>query len=245
MGYLNPQKPKKKVLDPQELRNLVLGGKDLSAYDYSDITEAPYLLYGIQSLLETPNIDTSKMKNLSNLFYNCHNLKRINKLDMSNAENISDMFLNCNSIEEIGDIYAPKAKDLDQLFSGCTGLKKVGNIYAPLAKNMYSMFKNCSRLESVGSIKTASPREVSFMFEGCDFMPEKPFEIDFAKAERLNGFSKTGLQFINIVGKEKTIEIMKNKGILDNFKTETLKNSDEKKVITYLSVIVEKKLLET
>ena len=85
----------------EELRDLILNGKDISNIDYSHITDMSFMFYDCSELTSIPLLNTSNVTNMSYMFYNCNELTTIPLLDTSKVTNMSYMFDGCSKLTSI------------------------------------------------------------------------------------------------------------------------------------------------
>lgn len=132
-------------------------------------------------------MDTSQVKNMSQMFLNCHSLK---KLDLSSfktkqVKDMSQMFSGCRDLKElnISSFDTSQVTDMQGMFSGCETLEELdlSNFDTTKVKDMTDMFKSSDELKSIKFgdkfVVPNQPRDLK--------MPEKTW-IDIGTGTRDN-----------------------------------------------------------
>lgn len=132
-------------------------------------------------------MDTSQVKNMSQMFLNCHSLK---KLDLSGfkteqVEDMSQMFSGCRDLKElnVSNFDTSQVTDMKGMFSGCEILEELdlSNFDTTNVKDMSNMFKSSDELKSIKfGDKFVVPNQPSDLE-----MPEKTW-IDIGTGTRDN-----------------------------------------------------------
>jgi len=90
-----------------------------------EILASRYMFYACNKLTSIPNLDTSKVTNMSNMFYNCNKLTSIPNLDTSNVTNMSNMFFACGNLTSIPNLDTSKVTDMGNMFYNCEKLRTI------------------------------------------------------------------------------------------------------------------------
>lgn len=175
-----------KTLNIYISEKLVLNKNTFKKPDYKYFPETKKELKDIISTLlnergptaDLNDIDTSKVKDMSNLFYRNQNITMIDisYWDVSNVENIAEMFAGCSSLKNIGDLSGwdvSNVTNMNSMFFGCKNLKQVDLSRWNTIKvdNIRYMFFHCKNLKSTGDLSgwdVRRLRHAKFMFDGCE-----------------------------------------------------------------------------
>lgn len=122
--------------------------------DISNVTNAQYMFFELNSLKEIPLLDTSNVTNMYEAFYNCKSLTTIPQLDTSNVTRMDYMFYGCSSLITIPLLDTSNVTQIHSMFSGCSSLTTIPLLDISNVINMSSMFSGCSQLsdESLNNI---------------------------------------------------------------------------------------------
>ena len=109
----------------------------------------------MKSVVGIGSINTSNLKNTSNMFASCMKMEQIDlsKWDTGRLENASGMFGGCSSLEKvrIGTWNTESLKNLSAMFSGCSSLTSIdlSNWDMSSAENMTGIFSTDAKLETL------------------------------------------------------------------------------------------------
>lgn len=120
-------------------------------------------------------LNTSKVKDMSEMFYDCFNLT---SLDLSHfytghVSSMCLMFYQCTRLEslDLSGFDTHFVKDMHKMFSYCESLKSLdlSNFNTDKVENMACMFQYCKKLESlnISGFNTESVTNMNGMFYGC------------------------------------------------------------------------------
>ena len=125
-----------------------------------------YMFNGCYSLTSIPQLNTSKVTNMTSMFYNCCLLVAIPQLDTSNVTNMNGMFYNCYSLVSIPQLDTSNVTSMGNMFYNCyslthANLKNVTKPYqlndsALLSKESLLYLINNEAATSAITIKLAS-----------------------------------------------------------------------------------------
>lgn len=125
--------------------------------------------------IDFSNMDTSEVRNMSNMFKGCKSLKRLDlrSFDASKVTDMHNMFKDCESLEAINLLYfnTRSVLSMESMFEGCRSLNILELRYFNTSKvtSMSKMFKNCYLLKYIlfDNFNTSEVRDMSEMFMGC------------------------------------------------------------------------------
>lgn len=111
-----------KKVNRDELRSMILAGKDVTQVDVSGITDMSNLFSScIQFNQDISGWDVSNVTNMSSMFFRCNNFNQdISKWDVSNVKNMSYMFEGCENFnQDISGWDVPNVKYMFAAFYNC------------------------------------------------------------------------------------------------------------------------------
>ncbi|MGN1269572.1 MAG: BspA family leucine-rich repeat surface protein, partial [Clostridia bacterium] len=137
-----------------------------------------YWLYNCSNMTEvinTHNLDTSKVTNMYAMFYQCSSLTTldVSNFDTSKVTNMGDMFDNCQKITSLNlsNFDTSKVTYMSSMFFACYNLTSLdlSNFNTSNVKNMSWMFYDCSSLTTlnVTNFDTSNVTNMGYMFNGC------------------------------------------------------------------------------
>ena len=146
-------------------------------------TSGVYLFYGYEACTSISGLnilDTSNVKDMSNMFRNCFELTSLN-LSSFNTSNVTDMYNMFNACKKLNSINlsafndngsnTTKLQDICQMFDGCSELTSIefGNFDTSSVIDMTSAFRDCKKLSSidVSSFNTTNTQKMLQLFSGC------------------------------------------------------------------------------
>ena len=121
--------------------------KKIPALDTSDMKDMTNMFLNFFNLLEVPKMDTSNVTNMAGMFTYCSKLKAIKDLDTRNVTDMSSMFYQCSDLEEINYMNTSKVTTMREFAYNCRKLKKVSSLDLKTCKNVGSMLSYCYNLE--------------------------------------------------------------------------------------------------
>ena len=131
---------------------------------------------GFKSLNLT-RLNTSNVKNMSEMFRGCVRLQTLSfgeKIDTSNVTNMSSMFYTCTALDalDLSSFNTSSTTDMQGMFNNCSSLVQVmfgENFTAKNVKSFRGMFQNCKSLKTldISMFNTRSAVDMSDMFAGC------------------------------------------------------------------------------
>lgn len=124
------------------------------------------------------NLNTSNVKNMSEMFGQCSNLETLDlsHFNTEKVENMSNMFNGCTKLHDlnISSFNTEKVKYMNEMFDGCSSLKTLDLSHFNTENVLYTglnyMFNGCSSLSSldVSNFTTDKPRmQLDGLFKGC------------------------------------------------------------------------------
>ena len=143
-------------------------GNDIpNLIQYNDTSEVTNMSYMYQWSKSTnfPQLNMSKVTNVSYMFYNCKNIVTAPILNLSNASNCESVFRNCAKLTtcEISDF--SNATNMNGLFAGCRKLTNVpSQLITPKVTDTGFMFYDCNALETAPEMDTSNVTDMSKMF---------------------------------------------------------------------------------
>lgn len=205
--------PKIKAPYVTDISNICSGCKalkDISSFDFSNITNAYYAFHQCISLkyiptdifsslnnlengnvmfCETENLNTTiKSLNLPNLKYAdsmfSHSKINIKEVNAPNCKHMIQIFDHNNSLTDI--TLNTNANSLKEAFNHCHNLENV-TIKAPNITICDSLFENCYNLKNVNLEFANELENIEFMFLNCYSLKEIPY-FDVSKVKEANGF---------------------------------------------------------
>ena len=116
------------------------------------------------TLKSIPQLNTSKVTDMSSMFKNCYELTSVPQLDYSSVTNMSNGFNYCRTLTTAPDLNFASATNLTGLFSYSSELITVGNLNTPNITSISSMFNKCDKIEKIASIDVKSVTSTTSMF---------------------------------------------------------------------------------
>ena len=169
-GYT--EKVKKVVIDPsmKDAPLIKMDGMFCGFHDYKDDP-----LYALTTIEGLENLNTSKVKDMSNLFKNCSALTSLDLSSFNTAEvtNMREMFKGCSALTllDLSSFNTANVEDMYRMFQDCVALTSLdlSSFNTANVTDMGSMFDNCVALTSldISSFETYNVTEMSEMFQDC------------------------------------------------------------------------------
>ena len=127
---------------------------------------AEYMFYGCP-LNESPQLDTSNVKDMTSMFDGCKNLTTIPQIDTSNVTRMNQMFYHCSNLTTIPQIDTSKVNSMTYIFGYCSNLTTIPQIDTSMVTNMAYMFYNCTNLTTIPQLNGKNIGILSSAFSGC------------------------------------------------------------------------------
>ena len=129
------------------------------------------MFYSCSKLKTIPQIDTSKVTNMSDMFYNCTLLTEIPQLDTSNVTDIQSMFYLCYNLTEIPQLDTSNVTNARYMFNSCTKLTKIPQLNFGSITNTTSIFRT-SDLTALTDLGGFTNLKVSWTSNFLDRVPK-------------------------------------------------------------------------
>ena len=134
-----------------------------------------YNLKALTTIEGLENLNTSEVKNMSEMFYRCSSLKELNvsKFNTSKVTNMGRMFEGCSRLTSLNlsNFNTSAVTNMSEMFAGCSSLTSLNlsNFNTSAVTNMSEMFYGCSSLKelNVSNFNTSAVRNMSWMFRDC------------------------------------------------------------------------------
>ena len=141
----------------------------------NEITDISDLFANFYAIKKFPDIDTSRIKNMSNTFYNCDGITSISMLNynFSNVENMRDTFQGCSNLYDLSNLDTSNVVDMNRTFLSCSNLTYVSNLNMSNVKYMNATFAYCLNLTSI-NLDTSNVITISGMFQSCPSIINSP-----------------------------------------------------------------------
>ncbi|MBO7433567.1 MAG: BspA family leucine-rich repeat surface protein, partial [Salinivirgaceae bacterium] len=120
-------------------------------------------------------LNTSQVKNMSNMFADCKKLETLNLSHFNTAEvtDMSSMFDGCNKLEtlDLSHFNTANVTKMDAMFSSCQNLTTldISNFNTANVTSMDAMFSSCQNLTTldISNFNTQNVEKMRTMFVGC------------------------------------------------------------------------------
>jgi len=146
----------------------------------SKVTDMSYMFNGCGNLTNIPSLNTSQVTNFSNMFSSCKSLTSIPQLDTSKATNVGSMFSYTTALTSIPELDLPAVSSLSYMFRD-SGIKNVSLLNTSNVTNTSYMF-TYSAVEGITSLDTSKVTNMESMFAYCDSLSTFPTVLDFSSA---------------------------------------------------------------
>ena len=137
-------------------------GVDINDYYASSITTTTAQLNFY--IKKVPQLDTSNIKDMSDMFKYCNLIETVPLMDTKNVTNMYQMFLGCSSLTEIPQFDTSNVTSMISMFSGCEKLKIVPQMDTSNVYDAQRMFSTCSEIEEIFKINGSKLRYVEYIF---------------------------------------------------------------------------------
>jgi surface protein len=84
-----------------------------------------YMCYNCQKINTIPQLDTSKITDMTYMFYGCSKLETIPPLDTSKVTTMNAMFQGCGSLVSLPPLDTSKVTNMNYMFQTCNSLVSV------------------------------------------------------------------------------------------------------------------------
>ena len=153
-----------------------------------------YLFYQYGKLTSVPQIDTSKVTDMSYMFSLCTSLTTIPLLDTNSVTNITGMFNGCTSLPTIPLLDTSRVTSMGYIFYGCNVLTNVPEIDTSKVTNMSFAFYQCKELTNLPSLDMRSVTSATNIVYGCKKLTNIAFRNIKSNFD-IGGGQTTGLPF--------------------------------------------------
>ena len=182
----------------------------------SKVTNMSSMFEYCGSLTSIPQLDTSKVLNMSSMFYNCSSLTSIPQLDTNNVVDMNSMFYNCSSLTSIPQLDTTKVTNTSSMFNNCSLLTSIPQLNTNIVMNMSYMFYNCSSLTSIPQLDTGNVTSMQNMFNGCTSLTYVP-QLDASSVTNMSTiFGYGSIKTLTDLGGFKNLSISITSYFLEN-----------------------------
>ena len=136
----------------------------------SKVTNMSNMFSGCTSLTTIPQLNCGNVTTMHSMFYNCSSLTTIPQLDTSNVSSMTYMFHNCSSLTTIPQLNTANVTNFASMFSSCISLTTIPQIDTTKANNMNSLFYNCQLLTTIPELNTSNVTDMGYLIYGCDIV---------------------------------------------------------------------------
>ena len=152
--------------------------------DYRTVIEIPFdielvgsgsaqdMFNGCASLTTVPDMDTSRVTNMSYMFSGCSSLTTVPDMDTSRVTIMGGMFSGCSSLTTVPDMDSSQVTNMSYMFNQCASLTTVPDMDTSRVTNMIAMFQSCSSLTHVPDMDTSQVTNMSYMFNNCSSLTD-------------------------------------------------------------------------
>ena len=154
--------------------------------DTSKVTDMSYMFYDCQLLtvLESLQLDTSSATDMSCMYMVCTNINTIPLLNTSNVKNMTRMFEQCSSLTTIPQLDTSNVKIMGGMFQNCPSLTNIPLLNTSNVENMSNMFSGCTSLTTIPQLDTSNVKVMDYMFFGCTKLKSLPL-LDTSKVTNI------------------------------------------------------------
>ena len=115
-------------------------------------------------LVYAPQIDTSNVRDMSQMYSGCSSLQYVPMLNTSNVTNMNSMFKECYSLNYVPLLDTSSVTDMTQMFYECQVLKTIPKFDTSNVTSMANTFFACSSLTSIPQLDTSNVKDATNMF---------------------------------------------------------------------------------
>jgi surface protein len=141
--------------------------------DKTTVIDMSDMFRGSAYLIESVDIETSHVTNMSGMFMDCYSLKSVN-INTQNVIDMDNMFFNAISLKSI-ELNSKKVINMDSMFYGAESLESI-NLNTSNVTDMYSMFRYCKSLKRV-DLNIENVTKITRMFFRCSSLKEVTFRV--------------------------------------------------------------------
>lgn len=183
-------------LDGYSQVSVETNGVDINDY----FLTTPQTFIGIVKYIITiPQLDTSKVTNMTSMFQGCKSLSSIPNLDTSKVTNMRTMFKECSKLITIPQLDTSNVTNMTSMFESCINLTSIPFLNTSKVNYMSSMFQLCQRLVELPALDTSKVTTTSSMFSDCYQLQKIP-KLDFQKNEYLVGMFHLNKELTDLGG---------------------------------------------
>ena len=122
---------------------------------------------GCVNLETIPQIDISRVTNLSSMFYNCKKITTIPQIDTSNVTIMNSMFKSCINLKNIPQMNTSHVTTMNSMFADCSSLQEIKALNLQSATNIANIFGNCTSIENIELLNTGKVTAFNQAFYAC------------------------------------------------------------------------------
>lgn len=183
-------------LDGYSQVSVETNGVDINDY----FLTTPQTFSGIvKYITKIPELDTSKITNMTSMFQGCTNLSSIPNLDTSKVTNMRTMLKGCSKLITIPQLDTSNVTDMVSMFESCINLTSIPFLNTSKVYTMAYMFQLCQRLVELPALDTSKVTSTSSMFSDCYKLQKIP-KLDFQKNEYLVGMFHLNRELTDLGG---------------------------------------------
>jgi len=138
-------------------------------YDFSSLTNAPYLFSGCKNLRKVHIDISSNVTSFLQAFAYCRNLVHVSgNWDTSNVTSFQDAFSYCNLVYP-PDLDFSSATSIHGIFEGCGNLRKAPVLNCPNVIDAESAFRYCRSIREIviEDMSASNALNFNYMFQNC------------------------------------------------------------------------------
>ena len=129
-------------------------------------------LSGQGDLVYIPQLNTSRVTNMSTMFNGCREIKEVPTLNMSQVVTTYFMFRGCTNLRKVGALNMPLNTDMRYMFLNCYNLQYIESIFTTTAlTNVRQAFQSCFKITQIPAFNTSAVATADngfyYMFESC------------------------------------------------------------------------------
>ena len=113
------------------------------------------MFYGCTSLTTIPQLNTTKVTDMTTMFYNCSKLTTIPQLNTTKVTTMNSMFNGCSLLQSIPQLDTTKVTDMKNMFYNCKALQTIPLLDCSSVTNIGTFFgySNITTLTDLGGFK--------------------------------------------------------------------------------------------
>lgn len=141
----------------------------------SKVTNVSGMFQSCETIVTAPILNLSNIANCEGVFRDCANLTTCEISDFSNATTLAGLFANCRKLKNTAsNLTTPKVTDTDSMFYDCEELETAPEMNTSNVTNMTNMFYSCSKLTTVPLYDTSKVTRMEEMFWYCKNLQTVP-----------------------------------------------------------------------